>query len=473
MFRRALPTLLVLFACLTVVDLLHAAEPRKPNIVFLLADDMGPGQLGCYGQKLIRTPNIDRLAGEGMRFTQCYAGCTVCAPSRSTLMTGLHTGHTPVRRNGGGNPLAPEDVTVAEVLKSAGYATGLFGKWGLGDEGTTGIPTKKGFDEFLGYLHQVHAHFYYPYYLCQNESRLMLPGNEGGKRQQYSHDLITDAALDFVRRHKAEPFFLYLAFTIPHVELLVPEDSLAEYRGKFEETPLESNGHYSAQPTPRAALAGMITRLDRSVGQVMALIKELGLDDNTIVFFASDNGGAIGAGTDAAFFSSTLNLRGHKTELYEGGIRTPMIVRWPGKVEAGTTSDFTWAFWDFLPTAAELAGTQRPANLDGLSVVPTLLGAKAAGREQARHEYLYWEQPAGKNLMQAVRLGDWKAVRLKAGGPLQLFNLAADPSEVSNVADTNADVVARIEKILSTVRTETRDYPPDDPRKTRKDYMRD
>lgn len=450
-----------------------AAEPRRPNIVFLLADDLGPGHLGCYGQEVIRTPHIDRLAAEGMRFTQCYAGCTVCAPSRSTLMTGLHTGHTPVRRNGGGNPLLDGDVTIAEVLKSAGYSTGLFGKWGLGDEQTTGIPTRQGFDEFLGYLHQVHAHFYYPYYLCQNEGRLMLPGNEGGRRQQYSHDLIAEAALDFIRRHKDRPFFLYLAFTIPHVELLVPEDSLAEYRGRFPETPLASNGHYSAQPTPRAALAAMITRMDRSVGQVMALLKELGLDDHTIVWFASDNGAANGAGSDARFFQATLNLRGFKTDLYEGGIRTPMIVRWPGKVAAGSTNDLAWAFWDFLPTAAELAGVQPPANIDGLSVVPTLLGESAAGRRQQQHEYLYWEQPSGKNLMQAVRLGDWKAVRLKHDGPLELYNLAADPGEARDVAAAHRDVVQRIEGILASARTEPRDYPPDNPRKTRQDYMRD
>ena len=473
MMRVSLQIGLAVLAWTVVVATSTAAEPRRPNIVFLLADDMGPGQLGCFGQKLIRTPNIDRLAAEGMRFTQCYAGCCVCAPSRSTLMTGLHTGHTPVRRNGGGNPLLPEDVTVAEVLKSAGYATGLFGKWGLGDEGTTGIPTKQGFDEFLGYLHQVHAHFYYPYYLCHNEGRLLLPGNDGGKREQYSHDLITDAALDFVWRHKQQPFFLYLAFTIPHVELLVPEDSLAEYRGKFPETPLATNGHYASQPTPRAALAGMITRLDRSVGQVMALLKELNLDDNTIVFFTSDNGGAVGAGTDAEFFNSTLNLRGHKGALYEGGIRTPMIVRWPGKVQPATTNNLAWAFWDFLPTAAELAGAQPPPNLDGLSVVPTLMGEKAAGRSQSQHDYLYWEQPAGKNLLQAVHAGDWKAVRLRASAPLELYNLATNPGESTNVAAEHPDVAARLEKLLTTARTETRDYPPDATKKTRADYMRD
>jgi arylsulfatase A len=432
-----------------------------PNIVWIMGDDLGYGDLGCYGQDYIRTPNIDRLAQEGMRFTEAYAGCTVCAPSRSVLMTGYHMGHTSVRSNPGGVPLLAQDVTVAEVLKQAGYATGCFGKWGLGDIGTPGVPTRQGFDEFFGYLHQVHAHFYYPPYLYHNESKYPLEGNVNGKRVTYSHDAIAQKALDFIRRNRRRPFFCYVPFTIPHWELLVPEDSLAEYRGKIPEAGpyIDPNGHYANQEFPRAAYAAMVTRMDRDVGRILALLGELGLDRNTLVFFASDNGSAERLRKDE-FFRGTAGFRGHKQNLYEGGIRAPMIARWPGKVAAGGVSDCIWAFQDFLPTAAELAGVKPPRSIDGISILPALLG-----REQKPHEFLYWElqgydwkQQVFRNEipMQAVRMGDWKGIRPKANGPVELYDLERDPGETTEVSANFPRVVKRIEEIFRTARTEPR-----------------
>ena len=439
---------------------------RRPNIVFLMADDLGYGDLGCYGQQKIRTPNIDRLAASGIKFTQGYAGCTVCAPSRSVLMTGYHMGHTSVRSNPGGVPLLPEDVTVAEVLKSAGYATGIFGKWGLGDIGTEGHPNKQGFDEFCGYLHQVHAHYYYPGLIYRNSEELPLQGNEDGGRTTYAPDVITEHALEFIRKHKDEPFFLYFPSVIPHLELLVPEDSMAEYRGTFpEDSPYRHpTDHYAAQDEPRTAYAGMITRLDRDVGRIMATLAELGLEDNTIVFFTSDNGAASLLWKDN-FFDSTGGLRGHKQNFYEGGIRTPFIARWPGRIAPRTASEHVTAFYDFLPTAAELAGAEPQAGLDGISIVPALLGAEAAGREQETHEFLYWELPRydaatgtfrDEAPRQAVRMGEWKAVRPEPGGELELYNLREDAAETNNVAAEQPEVMASIGGYLKTARTEPR-----------------
>ncbi|MGH2689444.1 MAG: arylsulfatase, partial [Actinomycetota bacterium] len=349
--------------------------PERPNIIFIMADDLGYGHLGCYGQEKIRTPNLDRMAREGLRFTQYYAGNPVCAPSRSVLMTGFHSGHTSVRNNPGGTPILDEDVTVAEVLKAAGYATGLFGKWGLGDAETPGPPWRQGFDEFFGYLHQVHCHFYYPYYLWKNDRKVMIPENEGERRAKYSHDLIVDHALDFLRRNKDRTFFQYVAFTIPHTELLVPEDSMREY--DFPEPKPYAGKHYASQPRPRAALAGMISRMDRDVGRILGRLRELGIDRKTIVFFTSDNGGQGTDGPDLEFFRANGLLRGAKGTVYEGGIRVPMIVRWPGRVAPGV-SDAVWAHWDVLPTLAELAGARPPAGIDGGSAAPALFGGRAA-----------------------------------------------------------------------------------------------
>jgi arylsulfatase A-like enzyme len=434
-----------------------AAEPtgRPPNIVFVLADDLGYGDLGCYGQEKIATPNLDRLAAEGMRFTQCYAGSTVCAPSRCTLMTGLHTGHGRIRGNAQ-VPLRPEDRTVAELLKEKGYATGLVGKWGLGEAGSTGVPNRKGFDYFYGFLNQAHAHNYYPDFLWRNQEKTPLEGNVQSKvhnvaaqRAQYADDLFTKEALQFVEANKAKPFFLYLAYTIPHAN---NERTKAE--GNGNEVP--DLGQYADRPwpAPEKAKAAMISRLDADVGRLLAKLQELGLDNETIVFFTSDNGPHREGGNKPEFFHSSGPLRGIKRDLYEGGIREPMIVRWPGHVKAGTTSDVVWAFWDFLPTAVELAGGKPPAGIDGLSVVPTLLGRGT----QLTHPYLYWEFHEGGS-KQAVRFGDWKAVRLKPDGPVELYDLKADLGERHDVAGEHRELVGKAEDLFKQARTENPDWP--------------
>ncbi|MHC4398716.1 MAG: arylsulfatase [Planctomycetota bacterium] len=463
MTRSVLSVSALVAACCSAALSYAADSPGRPNIVFIMADDLGYGHLGCYGQTKIRTPNIDRMASEGTRFTQCYAGHCVCAPSRSTLMTGHHTGHTSVRANGGGAPLVPEDVTVAEVLKQVGYATGGFGKWGLGDHGTTGVPYKQGFDQFYGYLHQVHAHFYYPWFLWRNDRRHELPENTGEQHAVFSHDLIANEALDFVRRHKEGPFFLYVPFTIPHFELLVPQDSFEEYAGKFPEpTPyVDARKHYADQPAPRATLAAMITRMDRDVGRILDLVKELGIDDNTLVFFTSDNGGYRLA---PELFQGNGPLRGGKGSFYEGGIRVPMIVRWPGHVEAGQTDDFIWAFWDVLPTLADLAGATPPPGIDGISVAPRLLGKDQKQPDRP----LYWEKiPQGRGgtppWSQAIRWGKWKAIREKPHLPTELYDLSRDIGETTNIAAEQPDVVKRIEQFFKTERSVSRTYPTEVP----------
>ena len=426
-------------------------QAKRPNVIFIMADDMGYGDLGCYGQKKIKTPNIDRLAVEGTRFTQCYAGATVCAPSRSVLMTGQHTGHTRVRNNTGqvggvlvldnGSPqrrvpLEAEDVTVAEVLKRAGYVTGITGKWGLGEPDTTGLPNRQGFDEWFGYLNQRRAHTYYPPYLWRNEQKVIFEGNKDGGRKEYSHDMFTDFALDFIRRHKDEPFFLYLPYTIPHAKYEIP--STEPYTN--ESWPADAKVH-----------AAMITRMDGDVGRIMALLKELDVDEQTLVFFCSDNGAAR---RWEGIFDSSGPLRGHKTDLYEGGIRTPMIVRWPGKVSAGKTSEAVWYFADLLPTLAELTGAKVPSDIDGMSVLPALLGADQATSER----FLYWESPGGK-LRQAVRWRNYKAIRLAPGEPLELYNLAQDIAEEHDITAQHPDVIAEIEAYLATARTESPNWP--------------
>lgn len=444
------------------------AADRKPNIVFILADDVGYGELGCYGQTKYETPHIDRLAAEGMRFTQHYAA-SVCAPSRSALMTGLHTGHTPVRSLGGFKTLADEDVTVAEVLKAAGYATGCFGKWGLGyRDGNPGNPNNQGFDEFFGQLHHVHAHFYYPYFLWKNTEQFPLPENEGRRRARYAHDEIHREALEFIRQHRDGPFFAYIAYTIPHYEFTVPEDSLVPYSGRWEDItmPPPQEGYIAPKET-YATFAAMMSRLDRSVGEVVALLRELGLDEETLVIFTSDNGPQGNHyQTVSDFFDGNGPFRGYKNTFYEGGIRVPFIARWPGRIKAGSSSDLVSALWDFLPTAAELAGIEAPA-VDGISMVPTLLGRDL----RFRHEFLYWEYPRN-GLTQAVRMGNWKAVKRGSDAPFELYNLTRDPGEATDVAADNPDVLARIRAcIAKAARTPPRHYP-DQPRPTISDYVR-
>jgi arylsulfatase A-like enzyme len=427
-----------------------AQAKRQPNIVWIMADDLGWGDLGCYGQRYIRTPNLDGLAKEGLRFTDAYAGCTVCAPSRSVLMTGMHMGHTSVRSNSGGVPLLESDVTVAELLKKAGYTNGIFGKWGLGDVGTATTAIKKGFDTHVGFLHQAHAHFQYPRFIYENDREYPLAGNSDTTHKTYANDVMADKAVEFIRKNRQGPFFAYLPLTVPHGGFHVPEDSLAEYRGKFPEAPPfgESGGRIAPQHEPRAAFAGMVTRLDRYVGQVLSLLKELNLEKDTVVFFTSDNGGIRFSDN---FFLNTGPYRGNKGNLYEGGLRVPMIVRWPGRVPAGKVSSLAWSFQDFLPTALELAGA-RPHACDGMSVLPTLLG-----RRQEPHPELYWEhhrysRETGKFLdqvpQQALRRGKWKAVRPKPGGKVELYDLEADPGETRDLAATKPELVAELERSM-------------------------
>jgi len=465
----------------------RAAGARKPNIIYILADDLGLAEVGCYGQKKIRTPHIDRLAAEGMRFTAHYSGSPVCAPSRCALLTGLHTGHAYIRDNDemgfrgdvwhdlsleGQRPLEAGTATLATVLKGAGYATGAIGKWGLGGPGSTGEPSRMGFDHFFGFLCQRVAHSHYPSYLWRNREKVMLdneyvypheklpagadPNDPKSYARyigtQYAGDLMADEALGFIRQHREQPFFLYLALTAPHMALQVPEDSLAEYLGQFPETPYTGAKDYLPHRAPRAAYAAMVTRMDSHIGRVTALVKELGLDNDTIVMFASDNGPTFNGGTDSKFFESAGALRGLKQDVYEGGIRVPFVARWPGHVPKGATSAHPSAFWDVMPTFAELAGAKAPKGTDGISLVPALTGKASS---QKAHDYLYWEFEGH----QAVRMGAWKAVRLKNAKATELYDLAADSSEQTNVAAAHPDRVARAETIFRTGRTESALFP--------------
>jgi arylsulfatase A-like enzyme len=420
---------------------------RRPNVVFFIFDDLGYGDLGCYGQQHIQTPNVDRVAREGMRFSDAYAGGSVCAPSRSCLMTGLHTGHTPVRANAGTVPLRDEDVTLAEVLKKAGYASGGFGKWGLGDARTPGAPTRQGFDEFVGYYHQMHAHSYYPEYLWDGEKRLDLKGNAGGARREYSADLIAERSFDFLRRHHDAPFFLYCCYTLPHARFEAPDVK------PYEDRPW---------PEGHKTYASMVTRADRYLGRLTGLLKDLRLEDNTLLVVTSDNGAHFGAEKGFEFFRSNGALRGQKGEFYEGGIRVPMLARWPGRVPAGRVSAHPWAFWDVLPTLCDVSGAETPRGIDGRSVWPVMQGKAAAPAP-----YLYWEdctynrqqnrvQPAPA--AQAARMGRWKAVRPKRGAAIEIYDLATDISETKNLAVESADAVARAETIFREARTEPRPH---------------
>ena len=443
------------------------AAAGRPNIVFILADDLGYGDVGAYGQTKIRTPRLDRMAREGTRFTQFYAGSPVCAPSRSALMTGQHTGHTYIRGNkehpAGQEPLPDGVTTVADLLQRAGYATGIFGKWGLGGPDTEGIPSRHGFDEFFGYYDQRRAHFYYPEYLHRDGEKVALPNRVREEprspgagpavvRGRYSHDAIAEEALAFLDRHRREPFFLYVPVTIPHAELQAPDDAYAAYvkdgRSVFPETPFAED-HYGAQAMPHATYAAMVSRLDRDVGRILDKLGELGLDRRTIVFFASDNGPSVEGGSDPKFFASSGPFRGIKRDVYEGGIRVPMIAWGPGRIPAGRTSDEVWVMWDVLPTLAALAGAKTPSGIDGISMVPALTGR---GRQQP-HGALYWEfyEQGSK---QAVRMGRWKGVRQPMiTGKIEVYDLQTDPGETRDVAAGHPEVAARLARLLDAAHT--------------------
>jgi len=441
-------------------------EKRKPNIVFILADDLGYGDLSVYGQTHFQTPNIDQLAKEGMLFTQHYSGSTVCAPSRSVIMTGLHTGHTYIRGNKevkpeGQHPLADSVRTLPELLKEHGYVTGAFGKWGLGYPASEGDPLNQGFDRFYGYNCQRLGHNYYPYHLWDNEERVMLEANADTAKGTYAPDLIHKETLSFIEQNKDTSFFLYVPSIIPHAELAAPEAYMEKYRGKLEpeksyegydEGPEYRLGPYESQEETHAAFAAMVNVLDDQVGEIMAKLKELGIDDNTLVVFSSDNGPHQEGGADPEYFNSNGPLKGFKRDLYEGGIRVPTIARWPSKIAAGSESDHISAFWDLYPTFAEVAEIPVEKNIDGISMLPTLLGKDG----QQQHEYLYWEfHEKGGRI--AVRKGDWKAVRYgvlkNPDSPLELYNLAEDIGEENNVAEQHPELIAEMNEIIQNART--------------------
>lgn len=429
------------------------ATAQPPNIIFIMADDLGYGDLGSYGQQVIQTPNLDQLAAEGMRFTNCYSGSPVCAPARSALMTGLHTGHTTVRGNfgiggvtglAGGEgriPLNAGDLTVAEVMKEAGYVTGMTGKWGLGEPGTSGLPNDQGFDEWFGYLNQRRAHSYYVPYLWKNREKILLPGNQDGAEGTYTHDLFTDFALDFVRRHSDTSFFLYLPYTVPHDRYEIPE------------TDPYLNEAWSADERVHAA---MVTRMDRDIGRLMAVLDSLRIDDETLILFCSDNGAAE---RWEGRFDSSGPLRGRKRDVYEGGIRVPMIARLPGKVPAGTTHDIPWYFPDVLPTLAAVSETQAPKGIDGISIWPWLQGQDIPFPDR----HLYWEfhEQGGK---QAIRKGKWKAVRREIksnppGTPIELYNLETDPAETRDLAADFPEIVQEMAGYMRESHLPSRAFP--------------
>jgi arylsulfatase A-like enzyme len=433
-YQRIRLTLIVL-SCSAVIA--HAQTPtQKPNIVYIMADELGYYELSCMGNPNIKTPNIDRLAARGIRFTQGLAGNSVCAPTRACLMTGKHSGHTSVRSNGGGTPLRAGELTIASILKKVGYATGGFGKWGCGGRGSTGVPEEHGFDTFLGYYDQVHAHSYYPKYIVQNSREVVLEGNRGvSDGRTYSHYVIFNGALDFIKANSHQPFFCYLPITPPHGLFDIPNEdpAWAQYKDK-------------TWPEQAKRYAAMVSMVDRQVGQVVTLLEQLGLSKNTILFFCGDNGGADYFRDDdhpRGFHGANVHpetgvtFRGRKGTLYEGGLRIPMMAYWPDTIPGGRVSDLLWYFPDVMPTLAELAGGMVPEDIDGISIVPELLGVKKSGRDQIQHDYLYWE--LGQQT--AVRMGSWKAVRPSQKAPWELYDLSRDVSERTDLAASRSDIL--------------------------------
>ena len=446
--------LFLTFSCLSVCSALSvSATTEKPNIIYILLDDAGIGDFSCYGQEKFQTPHIDKLATEGIKFTDHYSGSTVCAPSRSVLLTGLHTGHTPIRGNAevkpvGQKPLPADTVTIAKVLKANGYNTAAFGKWGLGFPGSEGDPLNQGFDRFYGYNCQRNAHTYYPTWLYDDKKKIELDG------ETYSHTLIMDEALKWISEQsqkKNTPFFCYLPITIPHAAMHVPEKYAAPFREKFPQFE-KVIGRYAGTEVnnPAAMFAGMMTLLDNDIGRLMALLKKRGIDKNTIVMFSSDNGTHREGGHMPDFFNSNGSRKGYKRDLYEGGVHTPFLVRWPGKIKPNTTSDHISAHWDVFPTLCEISGTPTPDGLDGISYLPTLLGKDE--KDQEKHTYLYWEflEQGGKRALRFGKEGQWKAIQLKMSknknAPIELYNLKSDPAETKNVAKQHPELIKQVEK---------------------------
>ena len=454
-------------------------KQHQPNIIYILADDMGIGDLGAYGQNIIKTPNLDKLAARGMKFTQHYSGAAVCAPSRATLMTGQHTGHVPIRGNRefkknkeGQVPLPKNSITIAEILKEAGYATGMFGKWGLGFG--EGDPNNQGFDEFYGYNDQKLAHRYYPPYLNHNQKRDSLEGNDWTNKVTYAPDKIQEHRLQFILKNKDKPFFAYIPLVLPHAEIISPNDSIFKlYDGKFKETPYTEDNKYTSDygpdivpheyasvEKPLATYASMITRIDAYVGQIIDKVEELGLSENTIIMFTSDNGPSPEGGTNPDFFDSNSKFRGYKRDLYEGGIRAPFLVVWPNKIKEGTVTNHVSTFWDVLPTITEITSTKNPKNIDGISFLPTLLEKG----NQETHSHLYWEFNI-RGGRKAIRKGNWKGVwhninsKGKKKGFFELYDLSKDVSETNNVVKLHPEVASELKQLMTNSRTESEFFP--------------
>lgn len=447
-----------------------APAPRRPNIVLIIADDLGYGDLGCYGQTRIQTPNLDKLAAEGMRFTSCYAGSSVCSPARAALMLGQHTGHLNIRGNVRPTTLLANETTVAQVLQDSGYSTGFIGKWGLADEGQPGVPQNKGFGEFLGYLSNYEAHDYYSEWLWRYtpginginhfDGRQHFSANASAKRGLYVPDLFTKSALNFIKINTPDqfnryrPFFLCVSYNLPHAN-----NEEGQRTGNGMQVPSDSPYSGEPWPQPEKNKAAMITRLDAEVGQIMDRLVSLKIDTNTVVIFTSDNGPHAEGGVDPKFHKSGGPLRGIKRDLYEGGIRVPMIVRWPAWVRPGQVSDFPFAHWDFLPTAADIAMTKSPKSIDGISVFPLLTGQPQTNK----HDFLYWEFHE-RGFQQAARMDEWKAVRPQADEPLEIYNLKSDLAEKTNVAKQHPEIVGKFETYLKTARTASPKWPIQKPK---------
>lgn len=452
-----------MIGCLQLVSCNVKKVDTPPNIIYIILDDLGYYEMSCTGNDKLMTPNLDRMDREGMRFTNAFAGAPVCGPSRSTLLTGTHMGHTTVRRNPGGLPLREDDVTIAEVLKKASYATGGFGKWGVGDRGTTGVPEKHGFDQFFGYYHQVHAHTFFPTYLLHNSEKVFMPGNLGDlhKGETFSQYVIYEQTLDFIRTHKDGPFFCYLPYTPPHFYWDIPEDDPSWLLYK-DSTWVVDDKNTTNTAQKRATHINMV---DRMIGGIFILLKELNIDNNTIVIFSGDNGGvswSISEKYPNGFFSPNGGrFRGTKSTLYDGGLRVPAIARWPGKIKSGQVNDNIWYFPDIMPTLAEIAGVEAPANTDGISILPTLLGEDEVGRKQPVHEYMYWEYGGGN----AVRTDKWKLVKNCIGeqwvqtlpydsvftinqNPWELYDISIDEGEQNNLAEERPEIVERLIGII-------------------------
>ncbi|MBX2840941.1 MAG: arylsulfatase [Flammeovirgaceae bacterium] len=445
---------------------------QKPNIIYMIVDDAGYGDFGCYGQEKFATPNIDKLAAGGMKFLSHYAGTTVCAPSRSSLMSGYHTGHTYIRGNKGFEPEGQEPIpdsvlTLAEIMQEAGYVTGGFGKWGLGGPGSQGVPENQGFNEWFGYNCQSLAHNFFPGHLWKNDQKIIMEGNLDGKSEQYSHAIIHKQALKFIDDQKDNSFFLFLPYTIPHAELIIPDDSVfAQFKGKYPETPYKGvdsgekyrKGPYGSQEMPHAAFATMMTHLDNAVGDIMQKLEDHGIAENTIIMFTSDNGPHLEGGADPDFFNSNGIFQGYKRDLYEGGIRVPMIASWKGKIQPGSETPHISAFWDVLPTLAEIGGATVPEGIDGISFLPTL----TKKGQQKEHDFLYWEfhEQGGK---QAVRMKNWKGVRLgvleNPEAPIALYDLDNDPGEENNIAEQHPDITEKMSEIMAQEHVESEVFP--------------